>query len=760
MSTILIAYERESESAVLDELFTGRGHKVMRSGNGLEALEAARRDPPQLVVADILLPKMDGFALCRKWKQDERLQSIPFIFFTTRYDDPKYERFAEELKADRFLARPSEPDALVNAVDELLAEVKARGTGTERLPVLNEANLRLNEANVKLAAQVTELQGQNRRAVEGENGFRRLFENNPCPLWLTDKETRRSVLVNDAALELLGFARPEFLALAPGALEPQEGPALPAGVAWWRRKDAHLLALMTDTRSVDFAGRQVEVVAACDLTERIEHEQAMGNQAASQRAILESAADGYWLVDAEGKLLDVNPAYCNLSGYERTELLGRNVADFELNSQGEDTVRLHLERNKAGNRYATKHRRKDGSELEVEVTAGTVSGQPGQRVLLIRDVSQHREDLVRQRQGLRRLEGALELQHLAETLDEPALIRRALEQAAILTGSPLAVALAVAPEAKTVALAGRFTAAKGQAEGVDGEARPLSRAGLWAEVVRTRHALLDNTVTLKLHPEGIPDVSRCIVVPLIDNEEVLLLLGVANRHAAYTEDDKRELTLLADSLWRLVRSKRTYARTMGGLQRADVAMQALIETLSRIVENHDPHTAGSAARVAMLAVALGRELGMDGQKQHVLRIAGLLHDIGTVMIPAGVLAKPSRLSAQEMALVRGHAEEGRQMLASIDFGAPVADIVHQHHERHDGSGYPRGLKGDDILIEARILGAADVIEAMCSRRASRAALGLDSALDEITRNAGKLYDPHVAAACVRLFRQHGFSLPE
>lgn len=760
MSTILIAYERESESAVLDELLTGRGHKVTRSGNGLEALEAARRDPPQLVISDILLPKMDGFALCRKWKQDERLQSIPFVFFTTRYDDPKYERFAEELKADRFLARPSEPDALVNAVDALLAEAKARGTGTERLPVLNEANMRLNEANVRLAAQVAELQGQNRRAVEGESGFRRLFESSPCPLWLIDKETRRTVLVNDSALDLLGYSRPEFLALAPAALEPQEGPVLPAGVAWRRRKDAQLLALMTDSRSVDFAGRQAEVIAACDLTERIEHEQGLSNQAAAQRAVLDAAADGYWLVDAEGKLLDVNPAYCSLSGYGRSELLGRNIADFELNAQGEDTVRLHLERNKAGNRYETKHRRKDGSELEVEVTTGTLTGEPGQRVLFIRDVSQHREDLIRQRLGLRRLESALELQQLSETLDEAALVRRALELAAILTGSPLAVALAVTPEAKTVALAGRFTAAKGQAEWVEGEPRPLSRAGLWAEVVRTRHALLDNTVTLKLHPEGIPDVSRCMVVPLIEDDEVLLLLGVANRHAAYTEDDKRELTLLADSLWRLIRSKRTYARTMGGLQRADVAMQALIETLSRIVENHDPHTAGSAARVAMLAVAIGRELGMDGQKQHVLRVAGLLHDIGTVMIPAGVLAKPSRLSAQEMVLVRGHADEGRQMLAPIDFGAPVAEIVYQHHERNDGSGYPRGLKGDDILVEARILAVADVVEAMCSRRASRAALGLDAALEEITANAGKLYDPEVAAACVRLFRQHGFSLPE
>jgi PAS domain S-box-containing protein/putative nucleotidyltransferase with HDIG domain len=754
MSTILIAFERESESSVLDELLTGRGHKVVRSGNGLEALEAARRDPPQLVVSDILLPKMDGFALCRKWKQDERLQSIPFIFFTTRYDDPKYERFAEELKADRFLARPSEPDALLNAVEELLAVAKARGTGTERLPVLNEANMRLS-------AQVTELQAQSRRLADGESNFRKLFEASPCPLWVKDLDTQRHVLVNEAALDLLGYSRPEFLGLPQDALEPSgEHPALPAGIRWRRRKDGQLLALIADVRPLDFGGRSAEVHAACDVTERIETTAALKSEVSLQRAVLDSAADGYCLVDAEGKLLDVNPAYCRLTGFGREELLKLSVADLELNAAGENTIRLHLERLGGSNRYESKHRRKSGGSIDVEVTVGNVDGQAGRRVMFIRDVSLQREELVRQRINQQRLAAVLELQQSADALDEPALIRRALEHSALITGSPLALALVVSPENKTVTLAGIFSATTGKAESVNAEARELGRDGVWAEVVKTRHVLLDNTVKSTVHPEGVPDLSRCLVVPLVEGEDVLLMIAVGNRESDYTEDDKRELTLLADGLWRIVKAKRSYSRTMSGLQRADVAMQSLIDTLSRIVETHDPHTAGSAARVAMLAVALGRELGMDGQKQHVLRIAGLLHDIGSVMVPAGVLGKPSRLTEQEMALVRAHPAEGQQMLASIDFNAPIAEIVYQHHERLDGSGYPRSLKGDDIMIEARILAVADVVEAMCSRRASRMALGVEAALAEINGNAGKLYDAHVAAACTRLFSQRGFALPE
>jgi putative nucleotidyltransferase with HDIG domain len=198
---------------------------------------------------------------------------------------------------------------------------------------------------------------------------------------------------------------------------------------------------------------------------------------------------------------------------------------------------------------------------------------------------------------------------------------------------------------------------------------------------------------------------------------------------------------------------------MSELHRADIAMESLIATLSRMAEIHDPHTAGSASRVAALAVALGRELGLDGKRQHVLRIAGLLHDIGSVLVPPGILGKPQLLTEQEMGLVRTHPVAGKELLSSIDFNAPVADIVEQHHERFDGSGYPHALKGESILLEARILAVADVVEAMCSSRAERPAPGLDAALEELDRNSGHLYDSRVAKACIRLFREHGFQLP-
>src|SRR6187399_2284189 len=149
MGVILVAYERESEQAALEKLLSPRGHRIVKANNGLEALDAARREPPHAIVSDIVLPRMDGFALCRKWKQDERLQAIPFVFYTRRHDDPKYERFALELGAERFLSRNEQPDALARVLDELLVNVAApaaKSNATTRVPVLDAGSAQRSDA--------------------------------------------------------------------------------------------------------------------------------------------------------------------------------------------------------------------------------------------------------------------------------------------------------------------------------------------------------------------------------------------------------------------------------------------------------------------------------------------------------------------------------------------------------------------------------------------------------------------------------------
>ena len=175
------------------------------------------------------------------------------------------------------------------------------------------------------------------------------------------------------------------------------------------------------------------------------------------------------------------------------------------------------------------------------------------------------------------------------------------------------------------------------------------------------------------------------------------------------------------------------------------------------MESRDPYTAGHQERVAELAVAIAKEMGLPERRIMGLRMAGFLHDLGKIAIPVEILKKPIPLNKLEFDLIKTHPEVAYEVLKEIDFPWPIAEIVYQHHERIDGSGYPRGLKDDEILLEARILAVADVVEAMSSHRPYRPAYTIEEALEEIVRNKGKLYDPEVVDACVKLFKEKKFS---
>ena len=193
-------------------------------------------------------------------------------------------------------------------------------------------------------------------------------------------------------------------------------------------------------------------------------------------------------------------------------------------------------------------------------------------------------------------------------------------------------------------------------------------------------------------------------------------------------------------------------------KRTKRAMDTTIQTMSKIVEAKDPYTSGHQKRVSQLATAIAKELNLPKDKTEGIRIASIIHDIGKVSIPTEILSKPTTLSDIEFSLIKSHSQIGYNILKSIDFTYPVAQIVLHHHERINGSGYPNQLKEDEILLEAKIIGVADVVEAMSSHRPYRPALGIDVALDEIIQNKGILYDPEVVAACVKLFREKGFKL--
>ena len=188
-----------------------------------------------------------------------------------------------------------------------------------------------------------------------------------------------------------------------------------------------------------------------------------------------------------------------------------------------------------------------------------------------------------------------------------------------------------------------------------------------------------------------------------------------------------------------------------------LTLEGVVAAIGLAAEQRDPYTAGHERRVAELALAIGQRLGLRGEDLVCLRYAAHVHDVGMIGVPGEILSKPGRLSDSEFPLVQGHSQAGYEILRTIRFGRPVAEMVREHHERLDGSGYPRALRGDDIMLEARILAVSDVTEAMTSHRPYRETLSLEAALAEIRDNAVTKYDPDVVAACLAAFGVEGFS---
>ncbi len=291
--------------------------------------------------------------------------------------------------------------------------------------------------------------------------------------------------------------------------------------------------------------------------------------------------------------------------------------------------------------------------------------------------------------------------------------------------------------------------------------------------VDTRQAFLDALV--QDHPDivisdynlpGFDGISALLITQQYAKETPFIMVtGSVNeeiaisciRNGAKDYVIKEHLDRLGLAVLSSIEQRRSTERLNQSYKMLQRNFRMFVEAMSRVVEIRDPYTAGHQKRVADLAVAIATEMGLDAQRIEGLMMAGMLHDIGKVCVPAEILSKPGRLNSAERMLIRMHSEVGATILQPIDFPWPVSQIIAQHHEKMDGSGYGAGLKGEDILLEARILCVADVVEAIASHRPYRAALGLPYAIAEISKNAGVLYDPLVVQACTTLFQENRFA---
>ncbi|MFO7882032.1 MAG: MEDS domain-containing protein [Kosmotogaceae bacterium] len=300
------------------------------------------------------------------------------------------------------------------------------------------------------------------------------------------------------------------------------------------------------------------------------------------------------------------------------------------------------------------------------------------------------------------------------------------------------------------------------------------RTGKWAEMLGYKPEEIDEMIDVwkgLIHPEDREKVKKVVHET---NAGITDEFKVAHRLKCKSGEYKWVLNwgrvIERDSNGNPVRStgihididelRKTQEALKENMKRLKSITESSIKALASAVDLRDPYTAGHQRRVAQLAVAIAEKMQLYPERVDTLRFAALVHDVGKIQVPSEILNKPGKLSELEFSLIKEHPTAGWKLFKDIDFTHPMAEMIYQHHERLDGSGYPRGLVDEEILLEAKILAVADVVEAISSHRPYRHALGIEAALEEIEKNAGKLYDPKVVEICVKLFRKEGFEFKD
>ncbi|TCJ12228.1 PAS domain S-box protein [Parasulfuritortus cantonensis] len=506
------------------------------------------------------------------------------------------------------------------------------------------------------------------------------------------------------------------------------------------------------------------------VAERDLAQQSLAESEVRFRSITTVAQDAIVMIDRDGRIAYWNPAAEHIFGYRADEVMGRDAHALMTPERYRAAFKAGFEHflvdgtgPVVGKTVEVEGLRKDGSEFPIELSISALQLQGHWNAVgLMRDITDRRAAelaLHRANRALKTLSGCNGI--LVRALDETRLLHDIcglIVEAGGYRGACVGYA-DTGSGLRQVARAGMAHA--------DTEAFERTRADNCGVADSALRALHSGQPQLAQGADGSgPDggIAASIALPLRDNGAAFGVLNVyAEVRDAFSTEEIALLTELADDLAFGIVTLRTRAEResleaarRAGNDRLKRALLGTIQALAMTVEKRDPYTAGHQQKVARLAVAIATELGWPPDQIEGVRLGGMLHDIGKIYVPSEILSRPGKLSELEFGLIRSHPEVGYEILQGVELPWPVAEIILQHHERLDGKGYPHGLTGDRIIPEARLLAIADVVEAMASHRPYRAALGVDSALEEIVRCRGSQFDADMVDGCVRVFRERGF----
>ncbi|HUN54764.1 MAG TPA: PAS domain S-box protein [Smithella sp.] len=591
---------------------------------------------------------------------------------------------------------------------------------------------------------------ENKRAEEvlrlDKEKYRSIFENSIEGIFQTTPEGQ-FITANKAFSDMLGYDSPEEFRTTVSDIphhlyvNPEDRAKLLKMIdeccpikgfeTTFYRKDGSTLYVSLSAQAVrDMEGNILYYQGICqDLTKDKEAEDKLRRSEEKYRTILEDIQEGYFEVDFAGNFTFVNDSIYRFLGYSKEELMGMNNRQY---TDKENAKKLFQAFNKVYNTgeptegFDWQIIRKDGTKRYVEASASLQKDSSGKPIGfrgIVRDVTERKkaeEELKNSELKYRNIfENAIEGIYQSTT-------------------------------------EGRFITANAAFAQMAGYGSP-------EELVES---IKDMGTQLYVHPE---DRKRFLVISdaegFVDGFEVEFYKKDGSKfwvvvNARTVKDEQGKILYNEGFIEDITIRKHAEEQLHQTLDRLRKAVITTIQVLVSTVESRDPYTAGHQKRVADLARTIATEMGLPHDIIEGIRMAGSIHDIGKLSIPAEILVKPTKLTNIEFSLIKEHAKNGYEMLKDVDSPWPLAEIVYQHHERMDGSGYPRNLKGDEFLLEARILAVADVVESMASHRPYRAALGIEAALEEIDKNKGILYDAAVANACIRLFREKGYQLTQ
>ncbi len=476
--------------------------------------------------------------------------------------------------------------------------------------------------------------------------------------------------------------------------------------------------LQINARMISWDGVPASLSFITDITDRRQAQDELRASEEKYRTIIEQMVDGYFEIDLAGNYTFVNDAESNIVGYAREEMIGMNsrqYLDEENLQKAMQSFRKSYRTCEPFKSLEIEITRKDGTKGFNEIAGSVVRDSGGKRVGFrgfTRDVTERKQSEMKLQRSEERYRDIFEnaQEGIYQTTCE-----------------------------------GRFLMANQAMARILGYDAP--------------EELLDEKPDLARRIYVNPE-ERTKVIEQVQREGV-----VRGQEIQFYRKDGRKIWI--SRTMRIVRDDQNKEPYLEGIveditekkesvDRLRKALGGTVQAIASVVETKDPYTAGHQRRVADLARAMATELNLSPDQIEGLRMAGIIHDIGKISVPAEILSTPRRLTAIEFSLIKMHAQSGYDILKDVDFPWPIARMVLEHHERMDGSGYPNGLTGDDILLESRVLAVADVVEAMATHRPYRPALGLEAALEEINTKKGILYDPNVVSVCLRLFQDKNF----